>query len=201
MPKAPSAALARKIKTDKPVVPEDKLELVREHLRRARETELQLASLSSTVAEKSSEIKLLTSETLPTLFQEIGIDVLGLEADGNLPAYDAKLQPYYSANIAASWDEERKQKAFEWLEDAGHGDMIKNTFSVQLGRGDEKRAIKLRAMLEKAGFEFEERKTVPAPSLTAFVKEQVEKHNTTPPLELLGATVGKIVKLKPRKEN
>ena len=200
MSKAPSAALARKIKTDKPVVPEDKLELVREQLRRSRDTELEMSELATRLKVKSEEQNKRVFEELPALFQEIGIDRLGIEADGNLPAYDAALSPYYKASISGEWPPERQDAAFDWLEKEGHGDLVKNMFVVQLGRGDEKKALRLRALLEKAGFEFENKRAVPWNTLTSFVKEQVEKHNTTPPLDLLGATVGKIVKLKPRKE-
>lgn len=200
MSKAPSAALARKIKTDKPVIPEDKLELVREQLRRSRDTELEMSDLATRLKVKSEEQNKRVFEELPALFQEIGIDRLGIEADGNLPAYDAALSPYYKASISGEWPPERQDAAFDWLEKEGHGDLVKNMFVVQLGRGDEKKALRLRALLEKAGFEFENKRAVPWNTLTSFVKEQVEKHNTTPPLDLLGATVGKIVKLKPRKE-
>lgn len=200
MSKTPSAALARKIKTEKPVVPEDKLELVREQLRRSRDTELEMSELASRLKVKSEEQNKRVFEELPALFQEIGIDRLGIEADGNLPAYDATLTPYYKANISGEWPPEQQDAAFDWLEKEGHGDLVKNKFVVQLGRDDEEKALRLRALLEEAGFEFENKRAVPWNTLTSFVKEQVEKHNTTPPLDLLGATVGKIVKLKPRKE-
>lgn len=200
MSKTPSAALARKIKIDKPVVPEDKLEAVRDQLRKSRDTELEIADLEKRLADRKSEQNKRVFEELPAMFQEIGIDRLGIEADGNLPAYDAALSPYYKASIPSDWPQEKQDEAFGWLENEGYGDLVKNTFLVQLGRGDEKRALKLRALLEKAGYEFENKRAVPWNTLTSFVKEQVEKHNTTPPLELLGATVGKIVKLKPRKE-
>jgi hypothetical protein len=55
-------------------------------------------------------------------------------------------------------------------------------------------------VLEKAGFEFENKRAMPWNTLTSFVKEQVEVKQKTPNLEVIGATVGKIVKLKPRKE-
>ena len=200
MSKAPSAALARKIKTDKPVVPEDKLEAVRDQLRKSRDTELEIADLTEKLEALNKVQNLRIHEELPALFQEIGIDKLGIGAEGNLPAYDASLSPYYKASISAEWPQERQDAAFDWLEKEGHGDLIKNMFVVQLGRGDEKKAKKLRGLLEKAGYEFENKRAVPWNTLTAFVKEQVEVKQKTPNLELIGATVGKIVKLKPRKE-
>lgn len=201
MSKAPSAALARKIKTDKPVVPEDKLEAVRNQLRKSRDTELTIANLEARLKDLQAEQNKRVFEDLPAMFQEIGIDRLGIEADGNLPAYDAALTPYYKASIPADWPQEKQDAAFNWLEKEGFGDLVKNTFVVQLGRGDEKRAVRLRGLLEKAGFEFENKRAVPWNTLTSFVKEQVEVKQKTPNLEVIGATVGKIVKLKPRKEN
>lgn len=201
MSKAPSAALARKIKTDKPVVPEDKLEAVRDQLRKSRDAELEIAGLEERLEVLGKEQNNRIHEELPALFQGIGIDRLGIGAEGNLPAYDAVLSPYYKANISADWPKERQDAGFDWLEKEGFGDLVKNTFVVQLGRGDEKKAKKLRELLQKAGFEFENKRAVPWNTLTSFVKEQVEVKQKTPNLEVIGATVGKIVKLKPRKEN
>ncbi len=44
------------------------------------------------------------------------------------------------------------------------------------------------------------KETIPWATLTSWPKEQVEKIKIVPPLETLGATVGRVVKLKPTKD-
>lgn len=192
-----SAAKAAKSRT---APSEDRLEKIRGVMRRARDLDALIADLSDRLAAASGELSGLTTKNLPEMFEAVGIDHLGLVAEGNLPAYDADLRPYYSANIAAGWPEERRERGFGWLESEGHGDLVKRTFTVDLPRGSEREAEKLRKALAKTKLAYAEKKGVHAGTLTAFVKEQVEKHGTTPPLDLLGATVGKIVKLNKRKD-
>lgn len=179
---------------------EDRLEEIRGVMRSARDLELRIEELSSLLSADSAELQKLTTVTLPELFEAVGIDHLGLVPEGNLPGFDANLRPFYSANIPAGWPEERRELGFGWLEAEGHGDLVKRTFTVDLPRGSEREAERLRKALEKTKLAYAEKKGVHAGTLTAFVKEQVEKHGTTPPLGLLGATVGKVVKLRKRKD-
>ena len=129
---------------------------------------------------------------LPDLFDEMGIPSIGLDADGNMPACTAKVEPYYKAAIPKEDD----GAAFDWLEANGAGDLIRNTFSISIDKADNDTANKLEDYLKTSGITFERKKAVPWTSLTAFVKEEIEERQRTPPLNLLGATVGKIVKLK-----
>lgn len=174
--------------------------MIRGEMRTARDLVLRIEDLSAQLKTASEELQTLTTKTLPEMFEAVGIDSLGLVPEGNLPGYDADLSPFYSANIPVSWPEEKRERGFDWLEAEGHGDLVKRTFTVDLPRGSEKEAERLRKALEKTRLAYAEKKGVHAGTLTAFVKEQVEKHHTTPPLNLLGATVGKVVKLKKRKE-
>lgn len=203
MTKTPSAALKRAMTASAERVgpTEDQLEAIRGDMRRARELELRSQELQQQLAEVQDELQTLLTATLPGKFEEVGIDKLGLLAEGNLPAYDATLKPYYRASIPAAWPPERQQKAFGYLETHDAGDLIRNTFTVELGRGTTRQQERLRKALAKTGVAYNERRAVNHNTLTAWVKEQIEKHATMPDLETLGAQVGKIINLKPRKEN
>lgn len=198
----PSAALAAAMRADadKTAPTEASLEVVRRHIRQARDNERQIADLQTRLKELGEAQTKLTQKTLPDLFTEVGIDVLGTPAEGNLPSYDAKLSPYYHANIATEWPDEKKAAAFNYLSEAPGGeDLIKTVITIPLGRGDRKTALKVEKSLDKLGVTFTSSLGVPWNTLTAWVKEQVEKHQTTPKLDLIGATVGNVVKLKERK--
>lgn len=198
----PSAALAAAVRRDKTAPTEDSLERVRKVLRDARDKDREIADLEGRLKTVRAEVLELKQKTLPDIYDEVGIDNLGLPAEGNLPAYDCKLEPYYHANISAEWEEDRRQAAFTYLDEYGDGtgEMIKSTYTVLLPRGNRKKALAVEKALQKLKVEVVSKLEVPWNTLTAWVKEQVEKHNTTPDLNVLGATVGRVVKLKERKE-
>lgn len=203
MSKQPSAALKRAIAASegRTAPSEDKLEAIRQDMRAARDLEIEIALLAERLGECNGKLQKLLTETIPGKFEEVGIDRLGLLPEGNLPGYDAQLNPYYKAAIPAAWPEERQEKAFDYLDEHHAGDLVNCTFTVVLGRGSTKEQAKLRAALQKTKIPYGEKKAVNHNSLTAWVKEQIEKHQTMPDLETLGAKVGKIIKLKPRKES
>lgn len=223
MASQPPAALAAAVKRDRTAPAEDSLERVRVILRTARDKDREVNDLETRLKEVKAQVLELKQKTLPDLYDEVGIDNLGLPAEGNLPAYDCKLENFYHANISADWEEEKRQAAFSYLDDltvaevipgkknkdgspatrqvsANAGDLIKTTYTVLLPRGNRKKALDVEKALQKLGVDIVSKLEVPWNTLTAWVKEQVEKHNTTPNLEVLGATVGRVVKLKERKD-
>lgn len=200
MASKPPAALAAKIQRDKVVPSDDSLERVRTILRQARDLDREIADLEARTKEAKAIVLDLKQKKLPDIYDEVGIDNLGLPGEGNLPAYDCRLEPYYHANISSDWESEKRVNAFNYLEKVKAGDLIKSVYIVVVPRGKRKTAIAVQKALEKLGVEFSTDLSVPWNTLTAWVKEQVEKKNTTPDLEVLGATVGRVVKLKERKE-
>lgn len=200
MASAPSAAVKAALQRDKTAPSEDRLEKVRIVLRSARDKDREINDLEARTKELKAQVLELKQKTLPDIYDEASIDNLGLPAEGNLPAYDCKLEPYYHANISADWEPEKREAAFAYLDKTGSGDLIKSVYVVALPRGNRKLAIAVQAALKKLKVDFSTDLSVPWNTLTAWVKEQVEKKNTTPNLDVLGATVGRVVKLKERKE-
>lgn len=201
MPKKPAAALAAKMKSDVEAPTEDRLRAIREVLRIARDKEREVMDLEERTKALKAEVLELKQKKLPDMFDEAKIDNLGLPAEGNLPPYDCKLTPYYHASIGADWDLERKAKAFAYLEECQAGDLIKSVYTISIPRGMRSYAKKVEAMLRKAQVDYETGLSVPWNTLTAWIKERIEKHNTVPALEVLGATVGQVVNIKERKSD
>lgn len=190
---APPRALA-------PLPPaEDKLDKVRDGVRRMRDLRARRADLEEQVAETGRLLYELEFSELPSLFDEARVTNIGLEPEGNQPGVVAKVAPYYKANIAADWSEEKKSAAFEWLDKNGHGGLIKTIISVELPRGSRGLAKQVKSALKKLRVPYTENPGVPWNTLTAFVREQIEGGNTVP-LDTLGATVGRVVKITEAKE-
>jgi len=183
-------------KIAQPVKPRhDKLEALQLIVRAHRDLMHRIAGLEEQL-EQARKLKWeMESRQLPDLFEEAGVDRVGLPAEGNYPAYDAVRLAYYHANIPP----DHKEEAFDWLEREGHGDIIKTTVKVQLGLGERELAKKVESLLQKLGVDYSRDLGVPWNTLTAWLKEQIEKHEKIPPLDLIGGKVGTVVKLKERK--
>jgi hypothetical protein len=182
-------------------VDEDQLAQLRTMVAEARSLEAYKAELE----EKLSEVnKALTGNNkdgglyfkrLPDLMTEIGISSVSLEAEGNMPAVEAKVGPYYQANIAAGWPEEKRRAGFDWLDGNGFGDLIKTEVTVAFRREDRDNALKFAALANDYGTAAVKEAVHPS-TLTSWLREQVEEHNTIPPLEVIGGIVTRSVKLK-----
>lgn len=179
-----------------------------ENSARLRRMGLELVTVDRTVGELEDQLKAakarrieLTMKEMPALMQEIGQDRIGLP-DARC---DLVLEPYYHANIAKEWEEDRRTAAFDHLEHLGAGDLIKAITTIAAGRGDLDKMRELldqiRELMQTAGLDAKIglELTVPWNTLTAFVREQVEAGNVVD-LEALGATVGTVVKIKQRKD-
>lgn len=110
------------------------------------------------------------------------------------------VEPYVRANIAADWEEERREAAFQCLEDRKAGGMIKVVLRASFGTGDKKlfdRAVKAfkKSLGKRVGdVGIEVNKSVPHGTLTAYVKSELEQEHEVP-LLTLGATAGMVAKL------
>lgn len=175
------------------------------NLSRVRAKARELYDTSARVAELEAELKAaktrrweLQMRELPDIMAEVGVDKIGL------PGVDVDIvsRPYVRANISAEWDTERQESGFAEIERVGGGDIIRLTLSFNFGRGmyDELQEFldKIKGLnLSFSPPEAEIAKTVPWNTLTAFVREQVER-GTVLDLDKLGATVGTIVVIKKR---
>lgn len=163
----------------------------------ARDLELEIADLEERLASCKAQLHNIFRVEMPELMDQAQTDRIGIPADGNRPAYDLRLSPYYKANIAANWSEERRQAALNSLTELGHQDLIKTQITITLPRDQRSKAQDLLKQL--ASFHPEIQETVHWRTLTAWLQEQYERGNPTPPLDVIGAEVGRVVKMTERR--
>jgi len=179
----------------------DQLENIRKHATLARQFELDVADLEARLQQTKSNLNKLYHETLPDLMTEAGIDHIGLPAEGNRPAVDLTLEPFYRANIAASWPEEQRELAFSALRDLGHDDLIKTEITTRFSRDERSLALKVLDVLrQQFNLTPALKENVHPQTLTAWLREQFEANNPLPPLDIIGGTIGRIAKFKERRE-
>ncbi len=175
----------------------DKLDQLKAGVAKLRDLEFEKAALEQRTSELGESIRTMKEKTLVDLFDEAGTSIVGVEADGNLPPFTCKLDDYYHANIPV----ETKDKAFEYLRKIKQEDLIKTEFKIAFGLKESKQSERFRRSLEKASIQFSETHGVPWNTLTSWFKVQHQKKPLpVKAMELLGAKVGRVVKVVTQKE-
>lgn len=133
-----------------------------------------------TLGQLKAEYRELSEVDIPSMLSELGLSEITLK-DGN----KISTSTYYSARIS----EDKRDEAFQWLNNNGFGDIVKNTVSVSFGREEDDSAKKLVDNLEDNGYSTAQKKWVEPMTLKAFVREQVEKGSDLP-LETFNVYIG-----------
>lgn len=158
---------------------------------------LKKQKLEEELKQVNERIWSLEMTEIPDLSSELGVDRIGLPELG----IDILVKPYYKANIASDWEEDRRAAAFDYLERIGVGDIIKTDVRFVLGR-DSLQMLEdiVRVVSSVQGTPAPVvAKNVPWNTLTSVVRELTEK-GTPLELETIGAVVGQRAQIKERKE-
>jgi hypothetical protein len=179
--------------------------------------ERQVKKLETDLEDAKKELTTLRHKDLPDIFNQIGTTSFTLKAQGDSPAVECELRPYFKASIPAEWPDEDKSRAFDHLEQLNGGDIVKTTVSFTLGKGQLDLARSMVAMLRLLGERMMEEGAsdipaasitmgVPWNSLTSWIKERHAyesgeqfaelEDQPTMDLQVLNATVGEMVKIK-----
>ena len=171
-------------------VSNNSLSSVADLAREALAIEDDIEDLEKTLAEKKEALRKLTDERIPDALHEIGMSKFEM-TDGSI----IEVKPFYSASIPV----DRRGEAYEWLRAHGYDDIIKNTVSVQFGRGEDDAAGELISVIRKQGLLPEQAEKIESQTLKGWVREMVER-GAEFPTELFGAYMGQKAKIKRAKQ-
>jgi len=132
--------------------------------------------LTAQVADAKKALQQTSMEDIPSLMDEIGMASFKLESGAQVSV---------ETKITASIAKKNQAEAFKWLKDNGHESLIKNDVTVSFGKGEDKKADKLTAQLEKKNLQVKRKTSVHAQTLGAFVREQLAEGEEVP-MDLLG---------------
>lgn len=141
---------------------------------------------------------------LPDAMAAVGMTEFTL---GN--GYKVKVDTEYYANIPSPDTGkpellERRMAAFQWLRDNRHDDLIKAQIVVEAGRGEQEKARRVMAGLDKAGIGYTNTEAVHWSTLKAFVREQMTLERGPEaalfPEQLFGVCVKQVAKVKAPKK-
>ena len=155
----------------KPEVSEISLKTLTDKANKMVELEQLVEEKQASLKSTQKELKTLSEEDIPALLSEVGLSEITL-TNGKKISTSA----YYYGRIT----EHNQQEAFEWLQNNGHGDIIKNVVSVSFGRDEDVNAEKLLSNLQDNGYTTNGKKWVEPMTLKAFIREQVESGNDLP---------------------
>jgi DNA-binding protein H-NS len=169
-----------------PEVPTDeKLEGLAAIVNKQLELEQKVADLEEFLRSYKKELLMVQTRELPNAMQELGYAELKM-ADGS----KITVKPFVSASIP----KDKKPMAYAWLNENGHGDLIKHIISVNTGK-DQEQAEQVRKVLSEINITPSEVEKVEPQTLKVFIRGQVEAGQPIP-LELFGAYLGQKATIK-----
>lgn len=129
----------------------------------------------------------LSGETIPSLMDELGFSSIKTP-DGREVSYST----FYSGKIIP----EAEDAAFDWIEENGHGGVIKGQLVLDYRRPQRDEVLALRAKLEEAGWDMAIKLGVHHSTLRALFRELVEDEGVQPPPDLFNLFIGRKTKVK-----
>jgi hypothetical protein len=174
-------------------IPKDtELELISTLARLAQSTQSDVDDLERLVEEKKKKIREILTRDLPQAMADVGLDSFSLDSGSSVSLKN---------EVYASIPEKSRRECLDWLRDNGFGDIIKNEFKINLGRGEDDKASSLSRYLSEVGVAYSEKEGVHPQTLQAFVREQ-DSRGLNVPDDLFAIYRGQVAKLKvARKEN
>lgn len=145
------------------------------------------------------EIWDLSARQIPDAMDASGVDRVGMPEVG----VDVRLENWTRAVLPQNTEANptARDQAVSWLVDHNYGDLIKTGLTVEFTRGEHNVAISLAEELHEKlpANKIAVKDDVHHMTYTAFIKERMRAGDVLP-LDLLGATTGRVAKVVERKE-
>tara|TARA_R100001591_G_scaffold29685_2_gene40622 strand:+ start:2212 stop:2787 length:576 start_codon:yes stop_codon:yes gene_type:complete len=147
--------------------------------------ESEILNLENDTKNKKKELQQI-NDRIVELMEKRGVKEIKL-LNGDAVSF----KEFYRGSIT----KDNEAEAFKWLEDNGHGDLIKNIVSIRFGKGENDTAEKLINSLEQDGLYPDQKRKVEPMTLNAFIGDQITNGKQVP-MELLSVFTGNKVKIK-----
>jgi len=147
--------------------------------------ESEILNLEEQVKRKKQELQQANDKIVELMTQRGVKEIKTVEGDS------VSFKPFYKGSIS----KDNQPDAFQWLEDNGDCDLIKNIVSVKFGKGDNSIAENLINELQQRQLYPDQKRKVEPMTLNALIGEQINKGNDIP-METFSVFVGNKVKIK-----
>ncbi|WGN90698.1 host-nuclease inhibitor protein [Burkholderia phage vB_BglM_WTB] len=143
----------------------------------AKELEVKILETQEELATLQSQYDKITMNLIPTIFEELGIHSFKLQ-DGS----EVQVNPDIKVGIT----EANKPAAFRYLRENDFDGIIKESVSLQFGKGEGELSKKAQEALTAAGFTPQLKEDVHYQTLRSFAKERLEAGDANFPQEVFG---------------
>lgn len=135
--------------------------------------ELEVAQAEQALKEAKERLRAIAEVRLPEVLKEAQVTEC-ITIDG--------IKVKLKATIRGSITKEKQADAFKWLEENGHGDLIKNIFEIKFNRDEQAWAAKFQRDLaqRKKPVRAEIKRSVHPQTLAAFVAEELRAGKDIP---------------------
>ena len=149
------------------------LESVAELLREQLRLESAIESAEEQLKGYKEHLRKLSSEVIPGKMAELGMT--------STTMYDgSKVDVVEDIYVSIPKDPQKSSACYEWLEDNGLGDIIKNNVGMSFGKGEGKEAKLLENTIKDLGFIPEVKVSVHPSTLKATVRQLVKDGKSVP---------------------
>lgn len=145
-----------------------KISMLADELLRTQEAAEELEKHLAAVRARADQI---SQVLIPELMQECGLQSFKTTSGSKIELHD---------DVFASITEENKDAAFDWLDQNGHGGMIKRKVEVMFNRDQQEAARKLEADLRKEFPNVTEKGDIHAQTLKAWVRNRLKAGEKIP---------------------
>lgn len=145
----------------------------------------EIVDLEARLSDKAKELIHISQTELPEAMSKVGMLAFSLDTGEKINI---------KSIIAAHISREREAQAFAWLKKINADSLIKNVIKTAFGKGETNKAEALVKILQKSKYKFEQKQSVNANSLSAFVRERLEG-GLPVDMELLGVVDIKVSKI------
>ncbi len=130
-----------------------------------------VAEIEGQLESAKKSLQRIQQEIFPSLMKEVGVTEFKLDSGEKI---------FIKHGISASVPPDQRERAFQWLRKNRFGSLIKTIVSARFGRGEEAKARALLQRLTKEKLDAEFSETIHSGTLSAFVREQMEKGKNLP---------------------
>jgi hypothetical protein len=157
----------------------EKLEIMDKLTKEAEEMaslEEKITNQEKALADLKADYKKLSEESIPTLMGNLKLDEIKTEN-----GFKVEIIKTMRASIPAK-DEQKKQKALEWLIEHKFENLIKEQVKIEFGKGESKFSKKFKGDLKKRKHKlrWSAAETVHPKTLSAFIDEQMQAGKQIP---------------------
>jgi hypothetical protein len=148
---------------------------------RAIELKQTIAAAEQYLANLNAELEEIEEKKLPAALQAVGMRTFEMN-DGS----KIKIGPKFQGGVVEK-DEEQRIKQLNWIIENGGQDLIKDEIKIKYGKSSFELAQKTKELLKENNIGFENKESVHAGSLGAWVKELIIDNGKVIPAEDLNA--------------